>query len=768
MSLSKLSNKDRQTNWRTRLKNDPLAYELYLHNERERKRQKRLSMTQAEKLEHNRKNQKATKRWRIRRKMLENDNVNERNLQRNDDIPPHVADAYSNKSTFGKAKRKVENALPLSPCKKVAVVTKLAQDILGLKTPPGKSTRALSQESQQKISDFFENDSISRVMPGKADTISVKLDDGTRVHKQKRHLLMSISEAFSLFAEENPNICKISKFASLRPKNVLLSSDTPQNVCGCVYHTNIILLLECLNRKYSHIFPKYERQAFLSKCRCNIESEACMSDACERCQDGKVFDTNFTSKLNNEQKAENLTYYQWQQDDDGHISKLEKKDTADKIVQVLRTKLAQFTWHCFIKRVQEISYHSDKKLAQMESSETALIQVDYSENYSITFQDEVQGAHWFKKQISVFTVVIWHKNHTVSWVITSDNLDHNKRAVVTFLKEILDYVTETYHGVSKISFWSDGSAAQFKNKFIFASLVKFQNLYKITLTWSFFPTAHGKGPCDALGGSSKRVVERRILSRQHFVKDATSFRNVLVAATPNIKCTVSNDDNIEKVCQELDVQSLWEKVPPMPGTLNTHFVEPNYDSVNVKFYNSAENSRIHKVQIPMIEELLELIQVNQLHANQLNQEVMENQIPEPEPAQPQVNEAPEPEQPPPQANEAPEPNQAPTQANEAPQPDQGPLHVNPTPEPDQAPPQVNNVAKPIQKKRKRNQKRKQRSSSADDCALCGHTYGDPHDPKKYEEWLLCKGKCSRYFHLSCAEAHGILDDDDTFMCADCL
>ena len=38
------------------------------------------------------------------------------------------------------------------------------------------------------VTDFYNNDSVSRVMPGKADVITVQLSDGTKQKLQKRHL----------------------------------------------------------------------------------------------------------------------------------------------------------------------------------------------------------------------------------------------------------------------------------------------------------------------------------------------------------------------------------------------------------------------------------------------------------------------------------------------------------------------------------------------------------------------------------------------------
>ena len=52
------------------------------------------------------------------------------------------------------------------------------------------------------------------------------------------------------------------------------------------------------------------------------------------------------------------------------------------------------------------------------------------------------------------------------------------------------------------------------------------------------------------------------------------------------------------------------------------------------------------------------------------------------------------------------------------------------------------------------------------CARCEARYGDPADKKLSEEWIACC-QCDVYFHESCAEEFGILDDE-TFTCQTCL
>ena len=82
-------------------------------------------------------------------------------------------------------------------------------------------------------------------------------------------------------------------------------------------------------------------------------------------------------------------------------------------------------------------------------------------------------------------------------------MDHDTVAVYIYQKLIVDYLNANFT-VSKIHYFSDGAPQQFKNfKNILNIYFHFQD-FGIVVDWNFFPTAHGKGACDGLGGLVKR------------------------------------------------------------------------------------------------------------------------------------------------------------------------------------------------------------------------------------------------------------------------
>ena len=99
---------------------------------------------------------------------------------------------------------------------------------------------------------------------------------------QKHYMLTTVKEAHAMFKECHPDIdLSYSKFAKLRPPQVLLEGNIPHNSCLCKYHENIRLLLDCL-RKAGHEVTTSFRD-FIGLCLCDQTRGNCMSGKCRDC-----------------------------------------------------------------------------------------------------------------------------------------------------------------------------------------------------------------------------------------------------------------------------------------------------------------------------------------------------------------------------------------------------------------------------------------------------------------------------------------------------
>ena len=95
------------------------------------------------------------------------------------------------------------------------------------------------------------------------------------------------------------------------------------------------------------------------------------------------------------------------------------------------------------------------------------------------------------------------------------------------------------------------------------------NLQK--MDWSFFGTAHGKGPVDGIGGTVKRTVWRRILQRRALINSAEEFADVARECCPSIKILFVSKKEIEATKERLDAKWIQNPVKTIPGTQALHY-----------------------------------------------------------------------------------------------------------------------------------------------------------------------------------------------------
>ena len=121
---------------------------------------------------------------------------------------------------------------------------KLAKASGILTTPNSKNGRPIIQETKELVIKFYNDDEVSRLMPGKKDCISLKVD-GTKVHIQKRLLLSNLKEAYQLFVERHPDKkIGFSTFADMRPRECIIAGASgTHSVCVCTIHQNVKLMM---------------------------------------------------------------------------------------------------------------------------------------------------------------------------------------------------------------------------------------------------------------------------------------------------------------------------------------------------------------------------------------------------------------------------------------------------------------------------------------------------------------------------------------------
>ena len=249
--------------------------------------------------------------------------------------------------------------------------------------------------------------------------------------------------------------------------------------------------------------------------------------------------------------------------------------------------------HCFVKRQQALAYKHERE-AINECADKAILQVDFSDNYTCMYQDEIQSAHWQQHQVSMLTVALWHSRTLHSRVIVSDNLNHSKETVVAYVDMILETIPAS---VKSLSIWSDGPASQFRNCYIAAALHTLRAKYKLLIYWNFFAIYHGKGPVDGIGGAVKRYVWSAVKTRKHVVNNAPSFVEAAKDRQGVVVTEMSTSD-IESHNNGLKLEELFASASAIKGITPFHHLSVKEDNLDTLSTTLQMMHTILKLTLP--------------------------------------------------------------------------------------------------------------------------------------------------------------------------
>ena len=272
------------------------------------------------------------------------------------------------------------------------VSERLAKQARKLKSESGifselqpKQGRKLPTDTVASVQKFYEEDDISRACPGMRDVVSVRID-GVKVQKQKRLLLCNLNEAYTEFKKSNPDIkVGLSKFCELRPRwCVSVGPKSTHTVCVCEIHQNVKLLVAAMGQK------ALDYHQLIKMMVCSDLSRDCMLHRCEQCP-GKASVIEFMEQLFNSKGMDGddkIQVRQWVHTDRTTLVSTEMM-VAD-FIEHLSEKMDSLTTHHFVAKAQAAFLRSAK--LNLEEG-TAVIIMDFAENYSFLVQDAVQGFH---------------------------------------------------------------------------------------------------------------------------------------------------------------------------------------------------------------------------------------------------------------------------------------------------------------------------------------------------------------------------------------
>lgn len=155
----------------------------------------------------------------------------------------------------------------------------------------------------------------------------------------------------------------------------------------------------------------------------------------------------------------------------------------------------------------------------------------------------------------MFTSGLKYSETQLPNVIASDNTDHSKDTVVTYLYKMLKKLPKN---IKTLKVWSDGPRQQFKNKYIASIIKPLEEKFGIKIIWNYFATAHGKSFIDGLGAVVKKKVKSLVLRRESIVNSAADFVEAFNKNPSVVNLIEMTSDDIHEINIELKAFDIFD------------------------------------------------------------------------------------------------------------------------------------------------------------------------------------------------------------------
>lgn len=201
------------------------------------------------------------------------------------------------------------------------------------------------------------------------------------------------------------------------------------------------------------------------------------------------------------------------------------ESTPRDFIEYLKPKLKEFITHNFVSNWQETQF---KKFISKLPKDTIMSCIDFSQNYAMKVQNEIQSMHWHSVQITILVHITYHHNPDFvegdlvepeilkeTHYYISDAPEHDSAYVQHAFSLNWKYLTDRSCFPHRHVVWSDGCSAQFKSATCWYHLGRYHNYTAspqlpggCQLAWNYFATGHGKGEVDGAGALLKRELRK--------------------------------------------------------------------------------------------------------------------------------------------------------------------------------------------------------------------------------------------------------------------
>ena len=146
--------------------------------------------------------------------------------------------------------------------------------------------------------------------------------------------------------------------------------------------------------------------------------------------------------------------------------------------------------------------------------------------------------------------------------------------------------------VTKVYYFSDGAASQYKNYKNFSNLIMHFEDFGLSAEWHFFATSHGKSPCDGIGGTVKREVARASLqaTTTGFILNPSDLYQWCQQHIAGILFIWVSQEEIE--AHGLVLNERFNSARKIPGTRENHSFVPSANGMQVSRVSGVETDYV--------------------------------------------------------------------------------------------------------------------------------------------------------------------------------
>ncbi len=397
---------------------------------------------------------------------------------------------------------------------------------------------------EMKVLRFLKRPDNAACMPGKKDTLTIKK---TKHQVYILHDYMHVLH--SKFVHENPaDNCSYSFFAGVRSKYryIKLISHSPMNMCLCKTHENMRLLLKATSGLGLNRSPdEFVQQTTVQQASVILQ-----------------------------QLPPEVKYWEWRtvpvqygEVTKNRVKRLQYTATRTEFIAKFVALMVTFSSHASRVMAQ---YKAVRALKETLPPGHVTVQMDFSENWTVCSSNEIQSAYFAKDQITIHPAVVHYRCNDVlmhkSYILVTDERRHSAPTVFQFMKQLVPKIREDLPmNVTFVHYVTDSPSSQYRNTQVFSVLARHQELLATDASWLYFEAGHGKGPCDGVGGASKRMADDYV-RRGNTILTAAEYVS-LGNSAGKIKYLEVSRANIED--SRAQIEELKTKAT-VPGTMKYH------------------------------------------------------------------------------------------------------------------------------------------------------------------------------------------------------